>query len=143
MATATTSKAPSTTTTDLERLRAAIRGTVITPEDSSYDDARTVWNAMIDRRPRLIVRCAGTADVITAVTYARRHDLVLSIRGGGHNVAGNAVCDDGLMIDLSGLRSAFVDPSCAGPWSSRARPGPTSITRPRPTASRCPAASSR
>jgi FAD/FMN-containing dehydrogenase len=80
------------------------------PSDPGYDAARTVWNATIDRRPAIIVRCAGSADVIAAVGFARDNPLVLSIRGGAHNIAGSAVCDDGLMLDLSAMKSVRVDP---------------------------------
>jgi FAD/FMN-containing dehydrogenase len=95
----------------IEAFRATLRGALLCPGDSGYDDARRIWNAMIDRRPALIVRCAGVADVIQAVHFARTHDLLVAIRGGGHNVAGNAVCDDGLMIDLSPMKSVHVDPT--------------------------------
>lgn len=91
-------------------LQQQFRGSLLPPDDEGYDDARTVWNAMIDRRPGVIARCAGTADVINAVNFAREHDLLVAVRGGGHNVAGNAVCDDGLMIDLSPMTSVQVDP---------------------------------
>jgi FAD/FMN-containing dehydrogenase len=92
-------------------LRAGLRGELLTPADASYDDARTVRNGLIDRRPALIARCSGTADVVECVNFAREHELVLSIRGGGHNVAGNAVNDGGLVIDLSQMRGVYVDPS--------------------------------
>jgi hypothetical protein len=88
-----------------------LRGRVIGPADANYDEARTVMNGLIDRRPGLIVRPSGTADVVAAVNFARTHDLVLAVRGGGHNVAGNAVCDDGLVIDLSSMRAVYVDPA--------------------------------
>jgi FAD/FMN-containing dehydrogenase len=88
-----------------------VRGAVIQPGDAGYDDARAVWNGLIDRRPALIVRPTGTADVIEAVNFARDGGLLLSIRGGGHNVAGNAVNDGGLVIDLSALRGVHVDPA--------------------------------
>lgn len=91
-------------------LRSQIRGQVLLPGETGYDAARTIWNAMIDRKPALIVRCAGVADVIRSLAFARDHDLLLSVRGGGHNIAGNAVCDGGLMIDLSLMRSVRVDP---------------------------------
>jgi len=94
----------------IEAFRAGLRGQLITPADEGYDAARAVWNAMIDKRPALIARCAGAADVIQAVNFARSHALLLSVRGGGHNVAGNAVCDGGLMIDLSPMRGIRVNP---------------------------------
>ena len=79
---------------------ADLRGSVLHPDDAGYDTARTIWNALIDNRPDLIVRCEGVADVIAAVDLARDNDLRVSVRGGGHNVSGNAVCDGGFMIDL-------------------------------------------
>jgi FAD/FMN-containing dehydrogenase len=94
----------------IEKLRLGIRGQVLLPRDPGYDAARSIWNAMIDRKPGLIVRCAGVADVMRSVAFVRDHGLVVSIRGGGHNIAGNAVCDDGLMIDLSAMRSVHVNP---------------------------------
>ena len=94
----------------VDGLRAALRGPLLRPGDPDYDGARQIWNAMIDRRPALIVRCAGTADVCTAVAFARDHGLPLAVRGGGHNIAGNAICYDGLVIDLSGMRGVHVDP---------------------------------
>jgi FAD/FMN-containing dehydrogenase len=90
-------------------LRAQVKGVVILPGEPGYDDARKVWNAMIDRKPALIVRCQGVEDVVCAVNFSRRQDLRLSIRGGGHNIAGNAVCDDGVMIDLSSMRIVCVE----------------------------------
>jgi FAD/FMN-containing dehydrogenase len=87
-----------------------VRGPVLAPGDPGYDDARSLWNALIDRRPALIVQCSGAADVVDAVNFAREQGLVLSIKGGGHNVAGNAVNDGGLVIDLSQMRGVHVDP---------------------------------
>ncbi len=92
-------------------LRSGLRGSALTPDDEGYNAARAVWNAMIDRRPRLIVRCRGVADVMDAVRFAGDHQLPASIRCGAHNVAGHAVCDDGVMIDLSLMRSVRVDPA--------------------------------
>jgi FAD/FMN-containing dehydrogenase len=86
------------------------RGDLITPDHPDYDDARAVWNGTVDRRPRLIARCSGTTDVVTAVRFARDRDLEIAVRGGGHNVAGTAVCDDGIVIDLSAMRAVSVDP---------------------------------
>jgi FAD/FMN-containing dehydrogenase len=94
----------------VRQLQASLRGALLRPSNDRYDETRTVWNGMIDKRPALIVRCAGAADVIAAVTFARDHDLLVSVRGGGHSVAGKAVCDGGLMIDLSPMRSVRVDP---------------------------------
>jgi FAD/FMN-containing dehydrogenase len=92
-------------------LRASLRGTLIDPADPEYDRARRVWNGMIDRHPALIARCAGASDVIRSVQFARERDLPLAVRGGGHNVAGNASCDGGLVIDLSRMRGIRVDPA--------------------------------
>ncbi|WP_411966865.1 FAD-binding oxidoreductase [Haloferax sp. YSSS75] len=104
--------------TDRERRAFAetLHGELVVPSDPEYDDARAVWNGMIDKRPALIARCAGVADVATAVTFARENDLLVSIRGGGHNVAGTAVCDDGLVIDLSEMTSVHVDPERRTAW---------------------------
>jgi hypothetical protein len=87
-----------------------MRGPVLRPGDADYDATRAIQNGLIDRRPALIARCTGAADVMAAVTFAREQGLLLSVRGGGHNVAGNAVCDGGLMIDLSLMRGIHVDP---------------------------------
>jgi len=92
----------------IDAFRASLRGALLRPGGDGYDAARQVWNGMIDRRPDLIARCAGAADVIAAVTFARTHGLVVSVRGGGHNVTGNAVCDRGLMIDLSPMKGIRV-----------------------------------
>lgn len=95
---------------DLEDLRQCLRGPLLTEGDDGYADSRRVWNAMIDRRPALIARCSGVADVRAAVDFAREHELLLSVQGGGHNVAGNAVCDGGLMLDLSPMNQVRIDP---------------------------------
>ncbi|MEU0444341.1 FAD-binding oxidoreductase [Streptomyces tendae] len=92
------------------------RGRLITSDDADYDTARAVWNGAVDRRPRLIARCGGTADVAAAVRFARDHDLEIAVRGGGHNVAGTAVCDDGIVIDLSAMRAVSVDPADRTAW---------------------------
>jgi FAD/FMN-containing dehydrogenase len=92
-------------------LQGRVRGAVLLPETSGYDEARSVWNAMIDRRPALIVRCSGVADVVACVQAARQVDVPLSIKGGGHNIAGLAVCDGGLMLDMSLMRGVWVDPA--------------------------------
>jgi FAD/FMN-containing dehydrogenase len=94
----------------LPKFRESLRGQSCCPGEQGYDAARTVPNAMIDRRPAIIARCAGPADVITCVRFAREHDIVVAVRGGGHSVAGKSLCDDGLMIDLSALKGIRVDP---------------------------------
>jgi FAD/FMN-containing dehydrogenase len=89
---------------------AALRGALLRQGEDGYDAAREVWNGMIDRKPALIARCAGVADVIQAIAFARTHNLLVSVRGGGHGIAGHAVCDGGLMIDLSSMKGIQVDP---------------------------------
>ena len=84
----------------IEALKAQLRGRLLQPNDNGYDEARRIWNAMIDRRPPLIVQAAGAADVIAAVNFARDHGVLLSIRGGGHNIGGLAICEDGMVLDL-------------------------------------------
>ena len=96
---------------NIEELQSTFRGQLIQPSDADYDEARQVWNGYIDKHPALIAQCTGTADVIDAVTFARKHDIEVSVRGGGHNVAGSALCDDGMVIDLSGMRGIHVDAS--------------------------------
>ena len=86
---------------DLTRLRQAIDGQVIDPGDPAYDESRRVWNGAIDRRPAAIAHCTQVSDVVAAVRFSREHDLLVAVRGGGHSVAGTAVCDGGLVIDLS------------------------------------------
>jgi FAD/FMN-containing dehydrogenase len=95
---------------DLDTLKSNLRGSLLTQSSPDYDSARTIWNAMIDRRPAAIARCADADDVANAVRYAAGRRQVLAIRGGGHNIAGNAVCDGGLMIDLSRMNSVSVNP---------------------------------
>src|SRR6267142_5401710 len=89
-----------------DALRPQLAGPVLAPSDPAYEEARRVHNGLIDRRPAVVARCHGTADVQAAVRFARERGLEIAVRGGGHNVAGNAVCDGGLMIDLSGMRGA-------------------------------------
>jgi hypothetical protein len=91
-------------------LRERFRGALLQPKEEGYDEARRIWNGAIDRRPALIARCVGTDDVVEAVRFARERDLLISVRGGGHAVAGHAVCDGGLMIDLSLMKYVQVDP---------------------------------
>ncbi|MEZ4609401.1 MAG: FAD-dependent oxidoreductase [Caldilineaceae bacterium] len=106
----------------VSELEARVRGRVIRPLDAEYDAARKVYNGMIDRRPQLIVRCHDTADVVAAVNFARDHELPLAVRGGGHNVAGFATCDDGLVIDLGPMKGTWVD---AGARRARVQGGCT------------------
>jgi FAD/FMN-containing dehydrogenase len=101
---------------------ASLRGDLVHTTSDDYDEARSIWNAMIDRRPGLIVRCAGTADVVRAVAFAKEHGLLVSVRGAGHNIAGKALRDGALLVDLSGLRSVHVD---VGGKTVRAEPGCT------------------
>ena len=93
---------------DIELFRSSFHGQVLEPANAGYNEARQIWNASVSRHPRIIARCSGVADVIAAVQFGRAN-LVTSIRGGGHNVGGRALCDDGLVIDLSRMRSVFVD----------------------------------
>jgi len=95
--------------TAIGALRRQLQGELILPSDPAYDGARTIWNAMIDKRPALIARCVSTADVAHAVDFARTHALPLAVRGGGHNIAGSALCDGGLVIDLSAMKAVSVD----------------------------------
>jgi FAD/FMN-containing dehydrogenase len=107
--------------TAVDALRAGLRGALHLPGEPGYEEARQVWNAMIDRRPALILRCAGAADVLRAVRFARDHGgLLTAVRGGGHNIAGSAVCDGGMQIDLSPMRSVRVDPAAR---TARVEPG--------------------
>ncbi|MET7458421.1 FAD-binding oxidoreductase [Streptomyces sp. NPDC005574] len=91
------------------QLRSQFRGALLLPTQEGYEEARRVWNGIIDRRPALIARCAGKDDVVEAVRFARNQDLLISVKGGGHAVAGHAVCDDGIMIDLSLMKTVSVD----------------------------------
>ena len=94
----------------IESLKEGLRGSLFLPDDVGYEKARTVWNAMIDRRPALVAHCAGVNDIKRVVDFARAHGLLTSVKGGGHNIAGSGVCDGGLLIDLSGMRSVRIDP---------------------------------
>src|ERR1700738_4591753 len=93
----------------IEGFSAAFRGEVIQPTDFGYERARKIWNASIDRHPGIIARCSGVADVVAAVNFARQNELLVAVHGGGHNVSGKALCDDGIVIDLSGLKGIHVD----------------------------------
>ena len=95
--------------TKINELKDSLRGEILLPGNGAYESARKIWNAMIDKRPALIARCANTSDVVQAVDFARDNGLLLAVRGGGHNIAGNAMCDDGIVIDLSQMKAASVD----------------------------------
>ncbi len=103
-------------------LKGRVRGAVLVDGDDGYDAARSIWNSMIDRRPGLIVRCVGAADVRAAIDFAREAGAVLAVRGGGHNIAGSAVCDGGVMIDLTPMKSVRIDPFAR---TARVEPGVT------------------
>ena len=105
---------------ELDKFAEQIRGDVLYENDEGYEEACAIWNGMIDVSPTAVVRCTGTADVVTAVSFAREHDLLLSVRGGGHNVAGHALCDRGLMIDLSQMTGVHVDQHAQ---TARVQPG--------------------
>ena len=107
------SRSGGTVSLDAEKVqafRAGLRGTMLLAEDPGYDAARTLWNAMIDRRPAAIVRCLGAADVIHTVNFVRDHGLSLAVRAGGHNIAGRSTCEGGVMLDLSQMRDVRIDP---------------------------------
>jgi FAD/FMN-containing dehydrogenase len=104
----------------IDKLASELRGQLLRCDDPGYDVARKVWNGMIDKRPALIARCAGAADVISCVRFAREYDLLVSVRGGGHHYAGKSVCAGGLMIDLSPMKGIRVDPAAR---SAQAQPG--------------------
>jgi len=104
----------------IESLRAQFAGELLRPGDDRYDAARRIWNGAIDKRPGVIARCTGVADIIGAVRFAREHDLLVAVRGGGHNVAGSATCDEGLVIDLSPMKGIRVDPAHR---TAQAQPG--------------------
>jgi FAD/FMN-containing dehydrogenase len=95
----------------IEELRSGFMGEIILPGDAAYDGARMVWNAMIDKRPAVIARCTTTQDVVRGVNFARDNGLLLAVRGGGHNITGNATCDGGIVVDLSRMKAAHVDPA--------------------------------
>ena len=101
---------PQVDTAAVKSFASILRGQLLRPGDDGYDEARTIWNAMIDKRPALIARCADQADVVESVNFARDNNLLVSVRGSGHNVSGNAICDGGLMIDLSLMKEVEIDP---------------------------------
>lgn len=94
----------------IEALKRNVKGQVVLPDDPTYDEVREIWNAMIDRRPAVIVQCANADDVSQCIRFARQNDIEISIRGGGHNIAGNALCNNGMLIDLSTMKNVNVDP---------------------------------
>jgi len=100
----------------LTALRPQLRGSLCLRDEAGYDEARTIWNAMIDRRPGAVVHCGGASDVMRAVRLARDNGLLVAVRGGGHNISGNAVCEGGLLIDLSPMRSVRIDPNKRTAW---------------------------
>jgi FAD/FMN-containing dehydrogenase len=108
------------TTPDLELLRKSVHGPVIGPDDEGYDEARAIWNGAIDRHPACIARCTGVADVVAAIRFARESGLLVAVRSGGHGVGGHAICDGGLVIDLSPMKEIRVDPAAR---SARAEAG--------------------
>ena len=93
----------------VEELRKGFKGKVITPGDREYEESRKIWNGMVDKRPAIIARCAGTQDAVKAVNFARDNEIQLAVRGAGHHIAGNSLCDDGLVVDLSHMRAMKVD----------------------------------
>jgi FAD/FMN-containing dehydrogenase len=100
----------------IDALAASLRGDLLTSESPGYDDARSIWNAMVDKRPGMIVQCAGAADVTRAIHFSREHGLLVAVHGIGHNIAGNAVCDGGIMISLARMKSVKVDPKAKRVW---------------------------
>ena len=100
---------PSMSDIDIKSFRSGFNGRVYEPADVGYDEARRIWNASVSKRPKVIARCSGVADVIAAVNFGRATNLLTAVRGGGHNVGGRALCDNGLVIDLSAMKSVFVD----------------------------------
>jgi FAD/FMN-containing dehydrogenase len=117
--------------TVIEELRGTFGGSLLQREDEGYDAARAIFNGMVDRRPAVIARCSGVADVLAAVQFARENDLVIAVKGGGHGVPGYAVCEDGVMIDLTPMKGIWVDPQRK---VARAR-GANSTARPSNSAS--------
>jgi FAD/FMN-containing dehydrogenase len=101
-----------------EELQGTIKGSVLVPDDPGYEEARQIWNVMIDRRPAVIVQCVQADDVPPVIRFARKNGLELSIRGAGHNIAGNALCDNGVTIDFSRMKNVRVDAGKSAPMSS-------------------------
>lgn len=101
----------------LAAFSSSLRGSCLTASNPGYDEARRIWNGLVDKRPALIVQCVGAADVIDAVKFGREHGMLMAVRGGGHNVAGNATCDNGMVIDLSRMNTVRVDPTARRAWA--------------------------
>ena len=95
----------------ISQFRSGLRGQLVQANDANYDEARKIYNGMFDKRPSFVVRCADVADVISAVNFARENELLVAVKGGGHNAAGLGMCDDGLVIDLSLMRGTHIDPN--------------------------------
>ena len=106
----------------IDELKSGFAGKVVLPGDATYDETRKIWNAMIDKRPAVIARCSNTADVVRGVKFARDNGLLLAVRGGRHNIAGSALCDGGIVIDLSLMKAAKVDPNKSGSRSKGCDP---------------------
>jgi len=104
------------TAAEVAELRGSLGGTLLTASDDGYDATRRIWNGAFDRKPALIARCAGAADVTEAVDFARTHSMLVAVRGGGHSLSGQSVCDGGIMIDLAGMRGLRVDPESRSAW---------------------------
>ena len=130
------------TTSMVDELRANVSGTVAQPGESGYDEAVSIWNASCARRPAIVARCTSSADVPAALHFAKQQNLVVSVRGGGHNYAGGALCDDGLMIDLTPMKAVSVDADARRENAEGAQPGASSMPPPRRTRWQSPADSS-
>ena len=118
-----------------EDLEGTIKGSIVVPDDPAYEETRQVWNAMIDRRPEVIVQCAQAEDVPPVIRFARQNGLELSIRGAGHNIAGNALCDNGVTIDFSRMKKVRVDAGNGAPTLNLGQHSRIWMKRPRRTVS--------
>jgi hypothetical protein len=119
---------------DVAALRRRLRGELLRPGDAGYEQARALWNGAVDTRPGLIARCSGTADVVAAIRHAADAGLLVAVRGGGHNVAGTASCDGGLVLDLSAMKGVRVDPDRRTAWAQPGLLWASWTTRPRRSA---------
>lgn len=136
----TITKGPTLDEAIVQKFKAGFRGELISPGDAGYDEARKIWNGMIDKHPALIARCTGAVDVINAVNFALANKQLVAVRGGGHNVAGNAVCDGGIVIDLSRMKGIRVDPVRRIARANPVLRGLNSTGRPRHSVLHCRAA---